>query len=696
MSAKGSSQGSPGHQNRLARELSPYLRQHAHNPVDWYAWGDEALARARAEDKPILLSIGYSACHWCHVMERESFDDEETAGLMNELFVNIKVDREERPDLDHVYQLVVQLMRRSGGWPLTVFLTPSLAPFFGGTYFPPAPRHGMPDFRTVLRAVHEAFSERRDEVERSAKELTSAITEVTNARAEPTDPPLDVAIRAARAVEARFDTKHGGFGDRPKFPNTMVLDVMLRAHARGDERALGRVTQTLDAMRAGGIYDQLGGGFHRYSTDERWLVPHFEKMLYDNALIVRTTVDAWRATGAPRYAQTVSETLAYVEREMLSPDGLFYSTQDADSEGEEGRFFVWTRAELDALLAPGDAEVAALFFGVTEKGNFEETDATVLHVNRSADAVARQLGRTSDEVEAAIARAKPILFDAREERPKPFRDEKIIATWNGLMIGAFAEAGAAFGEERWLEIARRALGALRATLFVDGRLLRVAKDGVARVDAFLEDHADVANGALDVHAATLDPDSLAFARALVDAALIRFWDEADGGFFFADAGRVDLLVRAKDSYDNAVPSGTSSIAHVLLRLHALTGEASYLEHAERTLRPLVGPAMENPMGYSNLLCALDRYVHGAVEIVVTGEANDPRTVALLAEARRAFVPDRAMARLDPGEHRTEGIGALVEPRASDGAPSATVCRERSCSVPVTDPDALRALLAPPV
>jgi hypothetical protein len=687
----GTATPSRGRENRLAQEISPYLRQHAHNPVDWFAWGDEALALARAEDKPILLSIGYSACHWCHVMERESFDDEETAALMNELFVNIKVDREERPDLDQIYQLVAQLTRRSGGWPLTVFLTPSLAPFFAGTYFPPTARYGMPDFRTVLRAVHEAFSERRDEVEQSAGELTSAITSVTNARAEPSDPPPDVAVRAARVLAARFDPVHGGFGDRPKFPNTMALDLLLRAHARGEEGALERVTRTLDAMRAGGIYDQLGGGFHRYSTDERWLVPHFEKMLYDNALIVRTTVDAWRVTREPRYAETVDETLRYVEREMLSPEGLFYSTQDADSEGEEGRFFVWTRAELDALLESTDAEAAALFFGVTDAGNFEDSGATVLHVSRSLDAVARQLERPVDDIEAAISRAKGVLFEAREMRPKPFRDEKILSTWNGLMIGAFAQAGAAFGEERWVERARRSLRALRDTLFVDGRLLRVAKDGTARVDAFLEDHADVANAALDVHEATLDDDALAFARELVDAALTRFWDEDDGGFFFADAGRTDLLVRAKDSYDHAVPSGTSSIAHALLRLHALTGDARTLERAERTLRPLVGPAMESPMGHSNLLCALDRYVHGPVEIVVAGDAADARTDALLAEARRAFVPDRALARLEPGERRTEGVGALVEPRGAD-APSATVCRDRTCSLPVADPEALRELL----
>ncbi len=677
--------------NRLISEISPYLRQHAHNPVDWYPWGDEALARARGEDKPILLSIGYSACHWCHVMERESFDDAETAALMNELFVSIKVDREERPDLDHIYQLVVQLMRKSGGWPLTVFLTPSLKPFFGGTYFPPVERYGMPSFRTVLRAVADAYAARRDEVERSSEQLTRAIAEVTAARAEPKDPPADAVVRAAARLAARFDERHGGFGDRPKFPNSMSLDVLLRAHARGAAGALERVEKALAAMREGGIYDQLGGGFHRYSTDERWLVPHFEKMLYDNALLVRTYVDAWRVTGEARWADTVRETLAYLEREMRSPDGLFYSSQDADSEGEEGRFFVWTPAQLEAALDPEEARAAMLHFGVTPEGSFERTGASVLHVNRTESAVAAQLGWDEETVRARIASARSALFEARERRVKPFRDEKIIATWNGLAIGAFAAAGAAMGEARWVEVARQALDAARATLFAGDRLLRIAKDGQTRVDAFLEDYADLANAALDVHEATLDGAALALASELVHGALARFWDEDEGGFFFAPP-RDDLIVRAKDTYDNAAPSGTSSMADALLRLHAHSGEALLFERAERTLRSLSGPALDNPFGFGRLLCAIDRYTSGPTEVVVVAE-DGWDAAPLLAAARRAYVPDLALARLAPGSAPTSGLGAGVPRRALDGTPTAYVCRDRSCSAPVTSPAELAALLA---
>jgi uncharacterized protein YyaL (SSP411 family) len=679
--------------NRLIHELSPYLQQHAHNPVDWYAWGDEALTRARDEDKPILLSIGYSACHWCHVMERESFDDEETAALMNQLFVCVKVDREERPDLDQIYQLVVQLMRRGGGWPLTVFLTPARKPFFGGTYFPPVERYGMPSFRTVLRAVADAYAERRDEVERSAEQLTRAIGELTSSRADPTEPPTDVATRAAARLVSRFDERHGGFGERPKFPNTMSLDVMLRASMRGARGMLERVQKALDAMRDGGIRDHLGGGFHRYSTDERWLVPHFEKMLYDNALLARLYVDGWRATGEARYAETARDTLRYLDREMRSPEGLFYAAQDADSEGEEGRFFVWRPEELEAVLGPEVARVAALAYGVSAEGNFEHTGASVLHASRTPAAVAARLGLEEAEVRTTLDRAREALFDARERRPKPFRDEKIIATWNGLTIGAFAAAGAALGEARWVETAVRALDALRRTLWRDRRLLRIAKDGAARVDGFLEDYADVANAALDVHEATLDRAWLAFADELVRAALARFHDDEHGGFFFATESD-DRLVRAKDSHDNAVPSGTSSMLWALLRVHAYTGGPELLEVAERTARGLAGPAMESPFGHGRLLCALDRYVHGPVEVVVVAEPGDIDADMLLGAARRAFVPDLVLVRVEPGSAMGTGAGGAVERRTVDGRATAYVCHDRTCSPPVTSPDALYALLQP--
>ena len=678
--------------NRLEHEVSPYLQQHAHNPVDWFPWGEEAIERARAEDRPILLSVGYSACHWCHVMERESFDDAATAELMNELFVSVKVDREERPDLDQIYQLTVQLMGRSGGWPLTVFLTPSLQPFFAGTYFPPVERYGMPSFQTVLRAVHDAYSNKRDDVEKSASEITRAIGQVTTMQGEASDPPADFLERVTEKLSERFDDTHGGFGSRPKFPNTMALETMLRAHRRhGDAQALERVVKALDAMRAGGIWDQVGGGFHRYSTDERWLVPHFEKMLYDNALLARLYTDAWRVTGEARFADTTRELFRYVIREMRSKEGGFYSSQDADSEGEEGKFFVWTPEQLEALLDEDEARAAKLVWGVVPGGNFEDTGATVLHESRWPGAVAKQMERSEEEVRELLARARTKLFAAREERVHPFRDEKVIATWNGLMIGALAQAGGAFGDRELVAHAREGLAFVRSALWKDGRLLRIYKDGRARVAGFLEDYADLAGAALDVYEAADDRSALGFARELVDTALERFWDEESGGFFFSEGG-ADLIVRAKDAIDNAVPSGTSSMCHALLRLHALVGEERYLERAETTLRSLAAQALEQPLGFGHLLGAVDRYVHGPTQVVVVAREDDQAGEALLAEARSAWLPAGVIARVDP-DAGDEGPAAVLGGRRQEkGRATAYVCEKRACGLPIVDASSLRDAL----
>ena len=462
--------------NRLAAEASPYLQQHAHNPVDWYPWGAEALARSTTEDKPILLSIGYSACHWCHVMERESFEDAAIAGRMNELFVCIKVDREERPDLDQIYQLVVQLMGRNGGWPLTVFLTPEQKPFFGGTYFPPTDRYGMPGFPKILDAVAEAYRERREDVELQARELADAIGRATqDERRGTTGYKLgpDLLERTSDKLATLFDEENGGFGRRPKFPNTMGLEVLLRRGVlEGDTRALGRVKKALESMRRGGVYDQLGGGFHRYSTDEKWLVPHFEKMLYDNALLLRLYADALRAGLGPRCAEVAQHVAAYVRREMTHEEGAFFATQDADSEGEEGRFFVWSRAEVEAVLG-GDVVATDLVcarFGITPRGNFEETGKTVLFESSSVVELSLKQGRAPSEVEASLARSCRAMFQAREKRVKPFRDEKILAGWNGLMIGALAEAGGATGDATMVASAARAFAYVDRMLVSGGRV----------------------------------------------------------------------------------------------------------------------------------------------------------------------------------------------------------------------------------
>jgi hypothetical protein len=674
--------------NRLAREASPYLQQHAGNPVDWYPWGAEALERAKREDRPILLSIGYSACHWCHVMERESFEDDDVAKLMNEWFVCVKVDREERPDLDQVYQLVVQLMGRSGGWPLTVFLTPEQKPFFGGTYFPPADRHGMPGFPKVLQAVWETYRVRRDEIDAQSAELTRAITEVAaghHAAPETGAPSPALLEGATRKLVARFDDEHGGFGHRPKFPNTMSLDVLLR----GGER--GRVVKALDAMRAGGIWDHLGGGFHRYSTDERWLVPHFEKMLYDNALLLRLYVDGWRATRDERYAATARAIAAYVAREMTSPDGGFYATQDADSEGEEGRFFVWTPRQIDQACA-GDAEAAAAarrVWGVTDHGNFEQSGATVLSlVDAPRDAAE----------EAALERARRVMFEARERRPRPFRDEKILASWNGLMIGALADAGAALGDAAMLSAAERAMGLVERLLVVreDGtraRVLRHAKDGVPKGPGFLDDHAFVGDAALDLYEATGSPRWVALARATGEAILAHFRDEGGAGFFFTPDDGEAILVRAKDPYDHAVPSGASVACRLLLRLGALV-DPRYASPAERAVESLAAAAADNPLGMSGTVCLADRLVRGTVDVVLVGPRTSDATRALAREAFRAPLHDRVVAWADPADPLAlEACRVLAEGKPALPEPAAYVCRGRTCSLPVHGAGELARALA---
>jgi uncharacterized protein YyaL (SSP411 family) len=683
--------------NRLAREASPYLRQHGENPVDWYPWGPEALERAKRDDKPILLSIGYSACHWCHVMERESFENDETAALMNASFVNVKVDREERPDLDHVYQLVVQLMGRSGGWPLTVFLTPEQRPFFGGTYFPPADRYGMPSFPKVLAAVSEAYAARREQVDTQARELTEAIAGVAAGEPGKTrGASPELVDEALEKLAARFDDVHGGFGARPKFPNTMALDLLLRGKRAGDR---DRACKALDAMRAGGIWDHLGGGFHRYSTDERWLVPHFEKMLYDNALLMRLYTDGWRATGTPLYAETVRAIAAYVAREMTAPEGGFFATQDADSEGHEGKFFVWTPAAIDG--ACGDdveaARVAKAAYGVGVPGNFEGSASSVLSRPRALDAVADALASSAASVESALERARVRLLAARELRVKPFRDEKILASWNGLMAGALAAAGSALGDMPMIDAAARAMRFVESTLVIPegdsrARVLRHAKDGVARGPGFLDDHAFVADAALDLYEATADPSWVHLARRVADAILSHFRDATDGGFFFTPDDGESILVRPKDSVDHAVPSGAAIAAKVLLRLGALT-DAKYADAGARSVERMAAAAAENPLGMSVTVALVERLVRGSVDIVLVGPRVSPSTVALAAVAHRAYVPDRVLAWADPADPRAlEACAFVGEGKPAQPEPVAYVCRGRTCSLPIGAPEALRVAL----
>jgi uncharacterized protein YyaL (SSP411 family) len=687
--------------NRLAASSSPYLLQHADNPVDWYPWGDEALSKARAEDKPILLSIGYAACHWCHVMEHESFENEAIAKKMNELFVNIKVDREERPDLDHIYQLVVQLMGRSGGWPLTVFLTPDQRPFFGGTYFPPADRHGMPGFPKVLQAMADAYREQRGEVFEQAQEIAQAIDRAGRVPAGgAAEMGPDVLRRASRKLVARFDDRNGGFGGRPKFPNTMSLDVLLRRGAlEQDKVAQDSVELALDHMRRGGIWDHLRGGFHRYSTDERWLVPHFEKMLYDNALLLRLYADGFRVFKKERYAETAREIVGYLFAEMRDDahGGAFFASQDADSEGHEGKFFVWTPSDLHAAIGDQRLEdVATSHFGITEEGNFEDSGATVLSEVRPIERVASALDLPVDEARAALAAAKAKMLAFREKRERPLRDDKVLASWNALVIGALAEAGRAIGEPSWTLAARAAFATLERALVRDGRVGRYLKDGRAASDkpGFLDDQAYFGNAALDLYEATGEPAFVATAESIARAMIDHHWDRAEAGFFFAPDDGDALIARTKDMFDQAIPSGASMAALLCLRLGALRAP-DLTEYGEKQLAAVAAGAIDNPFGMGQAVLAIDHLVHGSTDVVVVGAraAAEP----LVQAAYEEYLPRRQVAWVDPADAGSvDAARALAEgkPSASSGA-VAYVCRNRTCSMPVSGAAELRSLLRPP-
>ena len=558
--------------NRLIHETSPYLLQHAHNPVDWYPWGEEALARSRAEDKPILLSIGYSACHWCHVMERESFENEGIASLMNELFINIKVDREERPDLDAVYMEAVQMLTGGGGWPMTVFLTPAAKPFYGGTYFPPVDRQNMPGFPRLLRAISEAYRDSRGEIDRTTQEIA---VQMGHAGLLPTGDvtlTVDILHQAYSNLAAGFDYQDGGIGAAPKFPQPMALEFLLRYYQHGypdaSGRALDMVNLTLEKMAYGGIYDQVGGGFHRYSTDAFWLVPHFERMLYDNALLARLYLHAHLATGQALYRRIAQETLDYVLREMTDPRGGFYSAQDADSEGEEGKFFVWTPGEIRSALGEADAGIFGSYFGVTDAGNF--TGKTILNVPQPPASFAEMHGLPLERLQAVIDRGRRTLREVRERRVHPPRDDKVLTSWNGLMLRSLAEAAVGLGRADYLRAAIDNANFLLETMRPKGRLLRTYRDGQARLLGYLEDHAFLADGLLALYEATFDSRWLGEAISLAGSMVGLFWDEGAGVFYDTGVDHETLLVRPRDVFDNAQPCGGSVASDLLLRLAVAT------------------------------------------------------------------------------------------------------------------------------
>ncbi len=654
--------------NRLAQETSPYLLQHGDNPVDWYPWGEEALGRARAEDRPILLSVGYSACHWCHVMERESFEDAATAAYMNEHFVNVKVDREERPDVDAIYMEAVQAMTGHGGWPMTVFLDPDGLPFYGGTYFPPDDSRGMPSFRMVMEAIVDAWTRQREEIRAKAPGTRARLGAIGELEPDPELPGPDDLAAAVTRLTGDADRRHGGFGGAPKFPPASALELLM---ARGETEV---VEETLDAMLAGGIYDQLGGGFARYSVDAIWLVPHFEKMLYDNALLAPAYLHGWQLLGHQRYRRVCEETLDWMLTEMRGPEGGFYSALDADSEGEEGRFYVWTPDQIGAVLDSAAAAEVSAYFGVSERGNFEGSN--ILHLASGADA----------EPPTGLAEARRALYEARAQRVWPGLDDKRLTSWNALAVGALAEAGAVLDRPDYLEAAAGCASFLLDTMRdPDGRLLRTYKDGDARLNAYLEDHAYLLEALLTLYEATLEACWFESAQALAGTMIERFGDRERGGFFSTSDDHEELIARRKEIGDHPIPAGNSAAALGLLRLAALSGEGSYEAEANGVLRLFSGPALKHPHSFGHLLRAIDFQQARTREVALVGEELGE----LAAVVRGEFRPHVVLAGGPEGSVQP----ALLQARTTVGGRSAAyVCEGFACQLPTTDPAQLAAQL----
>ena len=687
--------------NRLISETSPYLLQHAYNPVDWYPWGEDALAKSRELDRPIFLSVGYSACHWCHVMERESFENSEIAALMNEHFICIKVDREERPDIDSIYMTAVQMMTGAGGWPMSVFLTPDLRPFYGGTYFPPGSQYGRPGFSDVLSQLARSYREDRDKVEEAATSLTYGLQKSEQHGSSPDLPDASAIEAAVKHLAQGFDAEFGGFGPAPKFPRSVDISLLLRWHDLNKvDSTLQQCEKTLECMALGGMYDQIGGGFHRYSVDRKWLVPHFEKMLYDNALLVRTYLEAVQVTGKSLYRRVATEVLDYTLREMTSAEGGFYSATDADSEGEEGKFFVWTPAQVSEAFGeeggPGEPAAAGLFcayYNITSSGNFEHS-TSIPNVTRSLEDVAADLGMDASAASEIVKRGREKLYEVRSRRVPPLRDEKLITAWNGLMIAALARGYQVLGDERYLEAATGAVAFVFEHLHVDGRLRRTWKDGRARFDAYLDDYAYLAEALVDLYEATFELDYLKKARVLVDHMLESFGDPDTGGFFYTATDHEKLICRKRDILDNATPAASGVAALTLLRLERLTGDADYREAAEQALRSVKEFVDRAPMACGYTLLAVDFLLHPPIEIAVVG-AGDMRA-EMLRVIHERFLPRKVLAGSgDSG--RAEEIEKAVPLLAGKSAPAgrsiAFVCRDFACKAPADNVEVLRSQLS---
>ncbi len=675
--------------NHLANETSPYLLQHADNPVDWYPWGDQAINLAKAQDKPILLSIGYAACHWCHVMAHESFEDPKTAVFMNQHFINIKVDREERPDLDSIYMQAVVAMTGQGGWPMTVFMTPDGRPFYGGTYFPPTPRFGMPSFMQLLNGIVQAWQTKREDVDKSASDIAGHLSRTFALDAQGNLLDESLYGKVLVNIQSKFDREQGGFGPAPKFPPSMTLEFLLRLTLqKEDEAALNMAEITLKKMAYGGMYDQLGGGFARYSTDNHWLVPHFEKMLYDNALLSRVYLHAYQVTGNPLYRRVTEETLDFVNREMRHGSGGFYSSYDADSEGVEGKFYVWTPAEIREHLGD-DAELFMLYYDVSEQGNWEGSN--ILNVPREPEEVARMSNMDEETMHTRLAAAREKLYAVRTQRIRPGLDDKVLTAWNGLMLASFAEAGRVLNRSDYTNVAVQNAAFLYENMRVaeNGRLLRTWKAGSkAKYNAYLEDYAYLADGLLALYQTTFDEQWFVWARELSEIMLTHFADEANGGLFDTSDDHEALLHRPKDVQDNATPSANAMAAHVLLKMSLYTGDGRYWDVAETAVNALQGPMMQYPNGFAHWLCAAAFMLSQPREVAIVGQPGTEGVQELLNVLNQQYRPNLVVAVGETGET----IPLLADRFKLDDQATAYVCRQFVCQLPVTEPDDLKSQL----
>ncbi len=676
------------HTNRLAGEKSPYLLQHAHNPVDWFAWGDEAFARARAENKPIFLSIGYSTCHWCHVMERESFEDEKIGAFLNEHFVSIKVDREERPDVDKIYMTFIQATTGGGGWPMNVFLTPELKPFLGGTYFPPDSRHGRPGFLQVLQQIAALWQERRGEIAASAEEIHARLeAATTNATAGNLILTVDALRNAAAMFKSVYDPRHGGFGGAPKFPQPSMPAFLLRCAKRfHDDEALHMVLHTCERMAAGGIHDQLGGGFARYSVDAGWLVPHFEKMLYDNAQLAQLYLDAFLVSGDTRYADTVRDILDYVLRDMTHPDGGFYSAEDADSEGHEGKFYCWTKAELSKLLAVEEFNVAVRHFGITDQGNF--LDHSHPHPLPGQNVLSLVEPNLSAEDLSLLKSAKEKMTDARAKRVRPHLDDKILVSWNGLMLGAFARAYAVLGEKRYCGAAMKDLAFIQKKLWnlKSNSLYHRWREGECDNVQLLEGYASLLSGVIELYEATLDPEYLNFAIELAETMIVKFYEAENGGFWQSATDAKGLILRVKDDYDGAEPSGNSVATLALLKLAAVTGREDFKKPAEATLRLFAHRLQNFPQAMPFMLHALDFWLDEPRRVVIAGEAKSAEAHKLLRAALSVYQPNKIVL------GNAGAVEAFVRTLSAKGKATVYLCTGKACQPPTGEAAKVREWL----